>query len=356
MRGEWQESRGTATAWPGLWAALIVHGLILALFALRGDYFFRPDRPLPPASVVQLLPPTEAPAAPVPERSMPPRKKAPAPAPTQNAEPVEPADLAPSPDLSDGQEHARDMQADFPEIMQSADGVLEPPAPLSSQLPRSGEIRMHAYLGRYQLDSEPLGVGSLSVVFPQEGRYEIRLSAQAKGWAALFVREELRFYSEGKLTTEGLMPEAFESYTPFRGLVRSSFDALTGQAFLGSRSNGVPMPEAFQDRLSVIFQLAWIGQNRPGALEYGARHILTVAGNRDFRATTFTVEGPDDLVLPGGILVSAIRLMSDKVSGGRRDGQIEVWLDPSDRFLPARILFLENSGQAIDFLAIRSIF
>jgi hypothetical protein len=122
---------------------------------------------------------------------------------------------------------------------------------------------MHAYLGRYQLDSEPLGVGSLSVVFPQDDRYEIRLSAQAKGWAALFVREELRFYSEGKLTTEGLMPEAFESYTPFRGLMRSSFDALTGQAFLGSRSNGVPMPEAFQDRLSVIFQLAWIGQNRP---------------------------------------------------------------------------------------------
>jgi hypothetical protein len=229
------------------------------------------------------------------------------------------------------------------------------PAPLTADLPASGEIRMQAYLGRYQLDSEPLGVGSLSVIFPQEDRYEIRLSAEAKGWAALLVRDAVRFHSEGRLTVDGLVPERFESQTPFRGQVLSTFDLLTGQAQLAPQLAPVALPEAFQDRLSVIFQLAWIGQTRPGALEYGARHTLTVAGTREFRAATFTVEGRDDLVLPGGIVLSAIRLVSDTVSG-RREGQIEVWLDPSDRYLPARMLFRETNGQAVDFLAIRTVF
>jgi hypothetical protein len=80
-----------------------------------------------------------------------------------------------------------------------------------------------------------------------------------------------------------------------------------------------------------------------------------VAGSRTFRAATFSVEGRDELVLPGGILVSAVRLVSDRIQG-RREGHIEVWLDPSDRFLPARMLFQETTGQAVDFLAIRPVF
>jgi hypothetical protein len=363
-----QKTRNTAVAGLGLWLAIGLHLVIVFLFVLRGDHFFRPDSPAVTDTVVRLIAPIQPPPAPAqakppaPAQAKPPApaqakpsvaKKQPSKPPVESVMPAE-DDIAPS--LA----NAIEDDGPSPQALSEPEAVPaelpEPPPPLSAQLPRSGEIRMQAYLGRYQLDSEPLGLGSLSVRFPEEDRYEIRLSAQAQGWAALFVREELRFYSQGRLTIEGLMPEAFESYTPFRGQTRSSFDLLTGQAFLGAGREGVPLPEAFQDRLSVIFQLAWIGQNRPGALDYGARHTLTVAGTRDFRATTFTVEGPDDLVLPGGILVSAVRLISDQVSGGRREGQIEVWLDPSDRFLPARILFRENSGQAVDFLAIRAVF
>jgi len=346
--------RNATVAWPGLWLAIGLHLAIFFLFVLRGDHFFRPDPPAPTETVVRLIAPMQPP--PALAQTKPPVAKRQTPMPP--AAPVAPADDDRAPVF----ENAIETEGPSPQaISEPEEAALpelpEPPlSPLSAQLPRSGEIRMQAYLGRYQLDSEPLGVGSLAVTFPEEGRYEIRLSAQAQRWAALFVREELRFYSQGRLTTEGLIPEIFESHTPFRGKTRSSFDPLTGKAFLGAGRDGVPLPEAFQDRLSVIFQLAWIGQNRPGALDFGARHTLTVAGTREFRATTFTVEGPEDLVLPGGILVSAIRLISDRVSGERREGQIEVWLDPSDRFLPARILFRESSGQAVDFLAIRAVF
>ncbi|MFZ9811672.1 MAG: DUF3108 domain-containing protein [Burkholderiaceae bacterium] len=347
-----QKTRNTAVAGLGLWLAIGLHLVIVFLFVLRGDHFFRPDSPAVTDTVVRLIAPIQPPPAPA-QAKPPVAKKQPPKPPVESVIPTE-DDIGPCLANAIEDDGPSPQAPSEPEAAPAE--LVESPPPLSAQLPRSGEIRMQAYLGRYQLDSEPLGLGSLSVRFPEEDRYEIRLSAQAQGWAALFVREELRFYSQGRLTIEGLMPEAFESYTPFRGQTRSSFDLLTGQAFLGAGREGVPLPEAFQDRLSVIFQLAWIGQNRPGALDYGARHTLTVAGTRDFRATTFTVEGPDDLVLPGGILVSAVRLISDQVSGGRREGQIEVWLDPSDRFLPARILFRENSGQAVDFLAIRAVF
>lgn len=352
MKEGGRKTRSAAVAGPGLWLAVGLHLVIVFLFALRGDHFFRPDPPAVSQTVVRLIAPIQPPPAPAQTKPLAAKRQTPRPP----AAPVIPTDDDRGPISENAiEDNGPSPQAIF-EPEATPPELPEPPPPLSAQLPRSGEIRMQAYLGRYQLDSEPLGVGSLSVTFPEEDRYEIRLSAQAQRWAALFVRQELRFYSQGRLTIEGLTPEIFESDTPFRGQTRSSFDLLTGQAFLGAGREGVPLPEAFQDRLSVIFQLAWIGQNRPGALDFGARHTLTVAGTRDFRATTFTVEGSDDLVLPGGILVSAIRLVSDRVSGERREGQIEVWLDPSDRFLPARILFQESSGQAVDFLAIRAVF
>lgn len=342
----------------GLIAAVALHLALLGLVLFVGRL---PQEPVFPPT------PGESSIQVIAERSPTPRLPA---APTA-PEPV----TNPLPTLSDPlpSSSVPSTQATEPEVLTEAAGptdssaspadsapamdatLTEAPTPPTDTLPRAGVIEMQAYLGRYQLDSEPLGAGSLTVVFPAPDRYAIRLTAQARGWAAAFVRDDVSFYSEGKLTADGLVPESFSSKTPFRGTVRSQFDSQTQKAQLREKDAPVDLPPGFQDRLSVIFQLAWIGQTRPQALEYGARHTLTVAGSRNFRAATFSVEGRDDLVLPGGILVSAIRLVSDPIQG-RREGHIEVWLDPSDRYLPARMLFQEITGQAVDFLAIRPVF
>lgn len=345
----------------GLVFSLALH-IVLAIGVLfLSQNVYGPSAPSGPVAKVQLLaPPPPATRTPAPAPPVTPRPKKPRSVP---AEPSENAAAPEAPEAPQGAYEGDPLQADAPdpdpELAQGEPPSPEPPQTpepsLTELLPQSGEIRMQAYLGRYQLDSEPLGVGNLSVVFPQPDRYEIRLSAQAKGWAAVFVRSPVAFASKGKLTEAGLVPEVFESVTPFRGAVTSSFDIGTGQASLSPGQPSVALPERYQDRLSVIFQLAWVGQTQPGALEFGARHTMTVAGTKEFRAATFTVEGPEDLVLPGGIVVSAIRLLSDKVSG-RREGQIEVWLDPSDRYLPVRMLFRETTGQSVDFLAIRAVY
>ena len=334
----------------GLLAALGLHLALLGLVLSAGRLM--PEPALPPiskeSSVQVVAEVTPAPRPPTPPAAPPPART---PLPDRS-------DTDPTPSPSPSQAHPPNAPAESAESNETVTAV--PPAtetavqPLDV-LPKAGEILMQAYLGRYKLDSEPLGAGSLTVVFPAPDRYAIRLTAQAKGWAAVFVRDAVSFYSEGKLTADGLVPESFVSKTPFRGTVRSQFDSQTQKATLQETQSPVDLPPGFQDRLSVIFQLAWIGQTRPDALDYGARHTLTVAGIRNFRAATFSVEGREDLVLPGGIVVSAIRLVSDPIQG-RREGHIEVWLDPSDRYLPARMLFQETTGQAVDFLAIRPVF
>lgn len=339
-----------------LLAALGLHMVLLGLVLFAGRLMPEPAfLPTPKESSIQVVaeatPDPRPPAAPA---ALPPVKKL----------LPEPSDSVFSPPAA--QAIVPDASPEATELAEPITGGADPargtdPTPTETAippldaLPKAGEIQMQAYLGRYQLDSEPLGAGSLTVVFPAPDRYVIRLTAQARGWAAVFVRDEVSFYSEGKLTADGLVPESFASKTPFRGTVRSQFDSQTQKAILQETQAPVDLPPGFQDRLSVIFQLAWIGQTRPQALDYGARHTLTVAGSRNFRAATFSVEGRDDLVLPGGILVSAIRLVSDPIQG-RREGHIEVWLDPSDRYLPARMLFQETTGQAVDFLAIRPVF
>lgn len=335
-----------------IWAVLlhIAVALITWLFAAGPAVEFQP-----PAAPLNFSLQTIQPASSLPR---PEPQSVPEPSPARDESPsnspyVEyrgPADLGLI-DLHDGFRE----ESPSPGATEVAPERVEAPSRPMDRLPKAGVIQMQAYLGRYSLDAEPLGAGQLEMIFPSDDQYEIALIARAQGWASFFVRDAVSFVSKGKLSQSGLRPEYFHAQTPFRGKVTSHFDHRSSQGFLDGSSNPTVLPDQFQDRLSVIFQLAWMAQAHSDAMNFGQRHILAVATRQGFREATFTVEGSQDLVLPGGILVSAIRLVSDPIKG-RREGHIEVWLDPADRFLPARMLFVEASGQAVDFLAIRPVF
>ena len=223
------------------------------------------------------------------------------------------------------------------------------------RLPVSGVLAVQAYLGRYALDGDPLGRGELWVEFPSPDRYRLRLWAKAEGWAAFFVREPVVFESKGRIDDQGLRPELYRQQTPFRGLSESRFDAESGTAVLEQGRAPLDLPEDFQDRLSIIFQLSWLSQRNPDALRYGGMTEVKIAGRRRFVEASFRAELPEDIVLPGGIVVTAVRLVSERLQSSR-EGQIEIWLDAADQNLPVRILFSEASGRALDFLVIRDVF
>lgn len=294
------------------------------------------EQPVPPPVQMPVLPIGSAPEPLPPEPATPPED--------QELDPLDPADF--SGQVAD--EGAALLAEPTAQEMEGTQG-REP------RLPVSGVLAVQAYLGRYALDGDPLGKGELWVEFPRPDRYRLRLWAKAEGWAAIFVREPVVFESLGRIDEQGLRPELYRQQTPFRGLSESHFDADSKTAVLEKGQAPQELPDDFQDRLSIIFQLSWLSQLNPESLQYGGTTEITIAGRRRFIDASFRADRPEDIVLPGGIVVTAVRLVSERLQSNR-DGQIEIWLDTADQNLPVRILFSEPSGRAVDFLVIRDVF
>jgi hypothetical protein len=226
-----------------------------------------------------------------------------------------------------------------------------PQRPAQESLPAPGGLAIQAFFGEYTLGEKPLGIGEIRLSFPGQDRYEIELTARATGWVSALVSGDVRFKSEGTLSPYGLKPSRYSQFTPFRGASESRFDPERG-AQLTPDAPWIYLPAGLQDRLSVVFQLAFIAQTRPEQFVSGQRHVLQMATNKEIKPLAFTVGETEELVLPGGILVSAVRVGSDPLEF-RRQGRIELWLDPADRFYPVRIQYREPGGRVLDFLAIR---
>jgi len=242
--------------------------------------------------------------------------------------------------------------ASDPSATASRPSTPPPPASAQESLPDTGTLAIQAFLGEYELGKEALGVGEIQLRFPAQDRYEIVLRARAQGWVSALVSGEVLFKSEGTLSPFGLKPQRYSQVTPFRGPTESLFDPDRG-ARLKPDAAWTYLPAGLQDRLSVVFQLAFIAQTRPEQFGFGQRHVISMATDRDIKPLAFTVASPEELVLPGGILVTALRVESDPFEF-RRMGRIKLWLDPADRFYPVRIQYSEPSGRILDFIAIRN--
>lgn len=333
--------------------SFFAHGLLVWLYSLSSSSWLTTPPLDSPSIAIELAAQAPEPPAALPEPEPPKLQTPMLPVlPLRAAE--EPIQPEPSPEADDSLlTSATDASPDPPEEQgsQGSQGLQgkEP------RLPVSGILAVQAYLGRYALDGDPLGRGELWVEFPSPDRYRLRLWAKAEGWASLFVREPVVFESTGRIDDQGLRPEIYRQQTPFRGLSVSRFDTERGTAVLEKGQDPQPLPEDFQDRLSIIFQLSWLSQRNPESLQYGGMTEVKIAGRRRFFEGSFRAELPEDIVLPGGIVVTAIRLVSERMQSNR-EVQIEIWLDAADQNLPVRILFSEPSGRALDFLVIRDVF
>lgn len=329
-------------AWPWLTAVLFGHFLLmLALDRLTGRDAEQFDEPTPIRVRLVQLRPLSPPA---------PRPLPPAPLPL------------PVPPIATESPAVSDLGIQAPQGTASSDGAgaaagpappLAAPPPRES-LPAEGALSIQAFVGEYVLGEKPLGVGEIRLTFPSPDRYEIALTARATGWAAALMSGDVQFKSEGRLSAFGLTPERYSQVTPFRGPSESLFDPSRG-AKLSPDAAWTYLPSGLQDRISVVFQLAFIAQTRPEQFGPGQRHVIAMATSREVKPLAFTVGDPEDLVLPGGVLVSALKVSSDPFEF-RRQGRITLWLDPADRFYPVRIQYSEPGGRVLDFLAIRNPF
>ena len=77
---------------------------------------------------------------------------------------------------------------------------------------------VYVYYGGYDMNSKPVGIGSLSYKFDStDSKYKIELIAEAMGWAKIFLRRPISFVSEGYVSGVILKPTYYETQTPKRG-------------------------------------------------------------------------------------------------------------------------------------------
>ena len=167
--------------------------------------------------------------------------------------------------------------------------------------------------------------------------YEARLAVSAP----LFPTRSQR--SNGRITAEGLAPERFSDKG--RSEEAAHFERDKGKVSFSNNRPDVPLLAGTQDRLSVLLQLGAMIGGAPSKFPPGATITIQTAGTHDAEPWIFTVEGDDELVLPGGKL-TALRLT--RLPRKEFDLKVELWLAPGMDYAPVRLRLTQPNGDSVD--------
>lgn len=289
---------------------------------------------LPPPPVSKSLPkslPKPRPPAPRPT-APPPSAPVPAESPALAAEePAEPAVLA-EPETAEPVPEAVPVASSA-----QSDPIAEPAPPPLNPLPARIDMR-------FELRYGPAS-GEQSLVWVNEGeRYTLTSVAAATGLTGLFYRGRFVQTSRGRITPQGLQPEAFWDQ---RGDKRASarFDPDAGQG-LWEPARGAPRhfayPAGMQDALSLFFQLA-LTAPPAGTVSYD------VFNGKKLRRYTYAVRGEETLDTALGALRTLHLARTDAV-----DERFETWLAIDRHYLPVRVVRSDDDGRVME-MRIRAI-
>lgn len=337
--------------WLAVFALVLLAHLILLLVleGLLGQIFTPPQPPSPLSVQIVAAPP------PLPSLLKPKTKK-PLPQPPPLLVPAEmPAtETLVAESLQAQQEPvAAELFDQKTVIEESFDSSLEPAqSPLeTADLPRSGGVALTAYWGDFASGS-PIGQSLIELTFPEADRYEVRMVTEAKGWARLFASAPMHAEARGRLGPNGFMPERYAHQGPKRSEV-TVFDYEKNEIRYQSLKEPITLVKGIQDRLTFMLQLAWMLQDNPDRFSLGQTVSLPLAGRNKVEEVDFVVLSDADLALPGGQVVPALHLSSNR-STNRYSVQIDIWMDRTDRLLPVRIRFEEARGTVLDLLTVRN--
>ncbi len=175
-----------------------------------------------------------------------------------------------------------------------------------------------------------------------DGRYE--LSETMKGRGLLALRGSIRRSSRGSVAAAGLRPVEFIDERTGRQTARANFDwaakTLTMQFREGPEIQ--PLPPNAQDRLSFLLAFAFAP---PGAQPIK----MSVADGGSVSRYVFAVAGRERLKIPAGEFdtVKVARLKD----GPEDRRSTEIWLAPSQGYIPIRMLVTDKDGTQLDQVA-----
>jgi hypothetical protein len=182
----------------------------------------------------------------------------------------------------------------------------------------------------------PLSLAGDGVVTYQRrgNAYEMASTLKAAG---IFEAEQS---SDGTVGNDGLVPRQFTQRTSRRPLLSVDFDWPGRRvAFSQTDAYATTQPQ-MQDRLSLLFQLAWRQRAEPRAESLE----MPVAGQRSTATYVFLAKEREALALPGG----RFDTVKFELHTQRRGDLLEVWLAPELCSLPVRLRFADERGTVIE--------
>lgn len=277
-----------------------------------------PKRP-PPAPVAPKRPLPEPPAEPEAPSPGPSAKLAPA-----QAEPPKPAPPVPEPPKP------------APAMPESAPTRAAVPDP-GANLPLEAEIQYILYKG-----TQGLRVGR-TVHFwrVRDGRYHVTSVTEASGIFSLFKPGKLVQTSQGKITANGLVPDAFWIQ---RGQTAATTDSArfnwdNHTLTLGSYENGhtVPLPSGTQDLVSFVYQMGFAGPPK------GTLHLRVTDGRKldEYDYRVLGVETLDTTMGP----IKALHLAKVHKPGERG---ADIWLGVDYHYLPVKVKLTDKAGDSAE--------
>lgn len=304
-----------------------------------------PAPPTPPAAEVRAAPAaqrpprTRAPAPPaaVPAAPPPVAANTPPAAPAPAATPAPPRPLS---DLDSGSPLAAARPPMGPPPEATRPPVARPPGGDVSALPQVLAIPVPARL-RYEVVAEVKGMpvlGYASIDWRHDGsKYEARWEMSVPFFPSRVQR------SEGRITEDGLAPRYFSDKN--RGEQATHFDHDKGTVVFSNNQPQAALAPGMQDRLSVVLQLSVVIASEPARFMPGVKLAIPTAGTREAETWIFSVEGEEDLQLPGGAM-RALKLV--RAPRKEFDTKIELWLAPRLDYAPVRLRLTNSNGDTVD--------
>ena len=211
----------------------------------------------------------------------------------------------------------------------------------------------HSVAAGYNVFWNGMQVAVMSETFEaRDGGYRIVSESHAVGLAALFLRQSLRLESNGRLTASGLQPLHFEGKRsdtdPRRA--RADFDWQAGELTINrdGRTDTLKLPPATQDLISSMYQFMFL------ELEKLQRFEPAMTNGRKLDHHRYTVQAGVEIETPLGRMTTVHLVKQHRPD----EGGIEIWLAPQHRYLPVRLMVLEENGsryeQVITKLDIKS--
>jgi hypothetical protein len=156
----------------------------------------------------------------------------------------------------------------------------------------------------------------------------------------------LQMNSEGTINQLGLAPKINTDTRRNRAMTAIHFNHEEKSISFSSSNKTVPMEAGAQDAVSVLMQLAAIGNSDPSQMVAGKQIDIQVAEGRDAHTFSFQVLGEEQieskLELESGKLTTIHLLRPPKP--GTYNSTLEIWLAPTKTWYPVQIRNTESSG------------